>query len=660
MLAVAASLAAASAAEPGVPGVPIVFTQLPVAPEKERTGGRAGGALPQDYGEGGRLVRLDPEGGLHLLSGDFQSACGADVSFDGQRLLFAGKRHAGDAWDIWEMQMDGTGVRQITRNAGNCRSPAYQATLYTIVSNEPWYQIMFVSDAAGEMNEYGASTATSIYSCKLDGSGLRRLTFNLSDDLDPFLMQDGRVLLASWQRMDLRRGYEGRVALFDINTDGTDYAFYAGTQGARIKQMPCATREGLVIFVEADRVDWDGAGQLAAVTQRRPLYSYRKLTNDPAWVYHSPAPLRDGEVLVARRPAGREGTHGLCRYNPRTGAVQTVFDDPAWHDVHARVLAPRPEADGRSSVVNEEYATGKLYCLNAYQSEPQVQAHLRPGVLRQLRVIEGLAVPATDAGAYFGARPNGALGGPGARTDALPGMAARRLLGVVAVEEDGSFQIEVPADTPIQLQVLDEDGLALQSCGWIWVKPKESRGCIGCHEDPELAPENRFVAALSQPAPRLTLPPERRRSVSFQRDMMLIVNGKCAGCHNDASSGLDLRADPVEAFNRAYLSLLAVQDGVGAGDTGVRSRYLTPGEARSSPLVWRILGRNTSRPWDASFGCGGPSGVCPPPGAAPLTPEEKLTIIEWVDLGACWSAGQSLGGTPPPSPAADNGGEGHR
>ena len=79
--------------------------------------------------------------------------------------------------------------------------------------------------------------------------------------------------------------------------------------------------------------------------------------------------------------------------------------------------------------------------------------------------------------------------------DSLP-IAVRRgvgILGEVPVEEDGSFNVEIPANTPIELQILDADGMALRSCGWIWAKNHEPRGCIGCHEDNELTPENRFV-----------------------------------------------------------------------------------------------------------------------------------------------------------------------
>ena len=109
----------------------------------------------------------------------------------------------------------------------------------------------------------------------------------------------------------------------------------------------------------------------------------------------------------------------------------------------------------------------------------------------------------------------------------------RRLVGEAPVEADGSFNVEVPADTPLLLQTLDERGLALATCGWIWVKPKETRGCIGCHEDPERIPENEYVLALRRPSNRLTLPPEQRRSVSFREDIAPMLQKHCAtaDCH---------------------------------------------------------------------------------------------------------------------------------
>ena len=34
----------------------------------------------------------------------------------------------------------------------------------------------------------------------MDGSALRRLTFNLSNDMDPVILPDGRMVYAGWLR----------------------------------------------------------------------------------------------------------------------------------------------------------------------------------------------------------------------------------------------------------------------------------------------------------------------------------------------------------------------------------------------------------------------------------------------------------------------------
>ena len=141
------------------------------------------------------------------------------------------------------------------------------------------------------------------------------------------------------------------------------------------------------------------------------------------------------------------------------------------------------------------------------------------------------------------------------------------------MDEDGSFHLTVPPNTPFQLQMLDSNGMALRTSAWIWTKNKENRGCIGCHEDGELAPENLLAKALTKPSVPLTLPPERRRTVSFQRDVKPILEQKCGlkGCHAGAT--------PPRI------------------DTGVLT-------------------------------------TMPPKGAKPLTADEKRTIVEWIDLGA--------------------------
>jgi len=559
---------------------------------------------------------------IRVLAEGFHSVCEGSLSFDAKRILFSGKKKASDPWNIYEMGVDGLGVRQITRNAGNCRRASYQPKLYTIVSPEPWYQITFVSDAAGKMNEYGSAPATDLYSCKLDGSSQRRLTFNPSSDMDPFVMSSGRLLFASWRRSGLNRGVPGRVSLFGMGIDGTDYAAFSTDEGRRIKHMPCTTTGGLAVFVEADRVGWDGAGYLSGVRLRRPLHSYQRITKASEGLFHSPSPLPDGKILVSRRPADGSGTHGVFRLDPISGRRELVFDDPKYHDIQATVIHKRSEPDGRSTVVTAKDPNGKLYCLNVYTSDLKDPKWMPPGTVKSVRVLAGVPQSAGKGGA----KPNG-----------IPPLIRRRILGQVPIETDGSFNIEVPANTPIELQILDADGLALRTCSWIWARNHEPRGCIGCHEDGELTPENRFQKAFERKPVSLRAP--KRSSIDFRRDVMPIINAKCVPCHGPRGKPPRLdggdKAVTKSSFNRAYESLLALEKAGAAG--GFRGKYVQPGQARKSPLMWHIYGRNTARGWDGATIKKKRSKPIPRGKAKPLTDTEKRTFVEWIDLGAMWN-----------------------
>ncbi len=627
---------------------PIVLTQVPTGPNFEKAEPAAGGMLRALSGDGARILVVSPDSSVRVLSDGFYGACEADVSFDGTRILFAGKRTADDNWNIYEMGVDGSGVRQITQDTGNCRHPVYLSTLYTIVSPRPWYQLAFVSDLAGTVNEQGPTPATHLYTCKLDGSALRRLTFNLSSDFDPCLMSDGRLLFASWQRSNLHRGIRGRIGLHAVNIDGTDRSLFAGEQTRRIRHMPCETADGRVIFVEADWAEWDGAGRLAAVRIRRPLHSYRPLTQPDQGLFHTPAALPDGSLLVSRRARDGGDTLGVYRLDLASGELQLLFDDPHFHEVQARIIRSHPVPDGRSSVVTEKDPHGRLYCLNVYNSDVRREC-LPAGTVARLRVLEGIPLRAEDWPQDLAAAPESSAG---FTIHGLPPLARRRMLGEIDVQPDGSFNIEVPANTHIELQILDRDGMALRTCTWIWAKNHEPRGCIGCHEDPELTPENLFMNALAGPSTPLTLPPARRRTVDFRRDVMPIIAAKCLPCHRQDGSPPRLDGGPprrdggerfvarnlADNFNQAYIALLATE---GSGDASAY-RYVHPGRARTSPLIWHLFGRNTSRPWDETA-VSEKVKLIPPGESVPLTADERRTFVEWIDMGALWDG---AGGPP--------------
>ena len=58
----------------------------------------------------------------------------------------------------------------------------------------------------------------------------------------------------------------------------------------------------------------------------------------------------------------------------------------------------------------------------------------------------------------------------------------QQILGYAPVEPDGSFKLQVPADTPLALAVVDAKGRGIQThLNWIQVRPGERRTCDGCH-----------------------------------------------------------------------------------------------------------------------------------------------------------------------------------
>lgn len=620
---------------------PIVLTQVPAASVHPATLPPEA-LLRTDLFDGARLVSVSPGGLVRVLSEGFHSACDPGLSFDASRLVFAGKKEAGSPWRIYEVGLDGQGLRPVSPEGQDARTPVYLSTLFTLDSPQPWFTIAYGARVK-TLNEVG-QPAWSLCNIKLDGTELRRLTFNPNNNFDPFQMWDGRLIYAA-ERYPLEPdGQAGRVQLFGIHIEGADAEFYGGGQGRRIQHMPCATEQGWVVFVESDQAVWDGAGQLACVQENRPHTTYKRLTEGTPWLYLYPSPWHDNLCLVSRRPADGTATCGVFSFDPDRRECEPVYDSPDYHDLQAKVVRARRSPDGHSTVVETKGDTGILYGLNCYDADARMRPHLSQGVFKRVRLIEGVIRTAENrTRAEDSSRP----------------LIVRRLIGEAPVETDGSFNLEVPASTPMLLQALDERGLALATCGWLWVQPKEKRGCIGCHEDPELIPENLYAQALRRPSHRLILPPAQRRSVAFREDVVPILETCCAlaDCHGGQDTPLHMpfQSKPLseQASREVYTALLAPRQGAGLTPSPLpgRGKYVDAGRARTSFLVWQILGSAMARPWDA------PSDqadareskvkAMPPLGhGKPLSEEEIKTLVQWIDLGAPWQAVR------PPAPPA--------
>jgi hypothetical protein len=432
----------------------LVFTQVPI---------ESGFDLPA----GSRIVSYDlsrrKEGVTNLTEG-FSAAGRPDVSFDGQRVLFVGRRAPDEPFDAWEMNTDGTGPRRITSQAADISKAIYLSTIYTIDDAEPADQIAFV-----RQDDNGIR---SLYTCRLDGTRVARIAFDPYGATDPCALSDGRLLFTG--------GPES--ALLTVNTDGTDvFVFAAAHEPAAFRGMPCETEDGWIVFVESPDDDQDRGGALVAVSRTASLGTRRVIDDGVSGRYRCPTAAGAGRLLVSfRRP--EMPSYGLYWVDFESGKRSGIFNPRQWHELDAVVVRPRTRPAGRSSVVDERVSRGLLYCLDASISDTtrsQVAGEQR---IEQLSVYKALVGGGREAGGQ----------------DA--GVFDQELLGTVPVEADGSFHLGVPVRTPLRLETLGPDGEVLRAMrSWFWVMPGERRGCIGCHEDRELSPPNRHPLALRKP-----------------------------------------------------------------------------------------------------------------------------------------------------------------
>jgi len=460
----------------------IVFTQEPIAD------GEAAGS---------RIALLHPDGTLEVLSTEFASASDPGVSFDGARILFAGKRTAEEPWNIWEIHADGSSPRQLTDDLGDCREPFYLASASvnppSFEDRVPW--IGFTSTAAGALDDQGLAPAPSLYVMSLEpvagrGTVVWRTTYNLGGDRFPTAMLDGRVLFTSRQR--------DRSQLLTVTWAGDNLnPFYTANDGPLYKTEACEMPDRTVVFVESQTATPERGGRLVRVSLRRPLGSHEVLSRGDGR-YRTPHAAADA-LLVSY--ASSEQSFGIYRFDFETGGPgPVVYDDPAWHDVDAMPRAPHPEPIARipmlefASVLDIEgiEGAGQLHCMSVYDSDQPEIRRLEPGQVKWARFVKGVPEPASGPGEPSG-DPSGDWPPPGVTV---------RLLGDVPVEPDGSFFVNVAGNVPFYIELLDEQKVTLHTMRtWMWVRSRSQRGCIGCHEDKELAPQNRATQALLKMRP---------------------------------------------------------------------------------------------------------------------------------------------------------------
>lgn len=438
--------------------------------------------------DGSAVVRHDVRiGGAELrpLTSDFVSAGRADVSFDGRRILFVGKRTANERFRAWEMNADGSNVRLVSDCATDCLAAVYLSTIYTLDADVPVHQVALVSRPSDDV-------PPALYTSRLDGSRLRRITFHPGGAFDPVPLSDGRLLFVAGidPAAATPTPRAPRTALMTVFPDGTElFPFAALHAPPALRFAPCTISGDRVAFLESPAFTDGGSTRMLVVSRIRSLLEPKELLRADGCLIASLRPADVGRML-ASVVSSSNGTLDLYLSDEnRAGDWTTLLESADAHELDPMLLASRTEPAGRSSVVRDDVSDGELFVLDAYLSDGSVAPLVERGRIHAIRV---LAAEDADPSATNG----GDMSGP-IRRDERARTSRIVALGIVPVEPDGSFYARVPAQTPLRLETLDGSGHSITTMSsWFWVMPGERRGCIGCHEDRERTPPNRHPLAL--------------------------------------------------------------------------------------------------------------------------------------------------------------------
>jgi len=247
-----------------------------------------------------------------------------------------------------------------------------------------------------------------------------------------------------------------------LRPDGTkNELFYSAAAGRHPAGKGRETENGKIVFVESGSSNYD-YGKLISINYNNPLHSGTDLSSSLEGDFISVFPLKTGKFLVAYRKSESD-RFGLYEFDTDNKALGKLVYESKDFDIAEVVAAENRERSKKlPSEVDMGVKTGLILCQDVNFHDLTTSLNEKLSAINKIRII--------------------------GRDSAL---------GEIDIEKDGSFYLKVIADTPFQIQTIDDKGnLIGKPCEWIYLRPNERRGCIGCHEDHELVPENKVSMAV--------------------------------------------------------------------------------------------------------------------------------------------------------------------
>lgn len=506
-----------------------------------------------------------------------QKACGGNVleprlSWDAQRIVFSfvktlpgqpdpaslDNRRDEGFYHIYEIHVDGTGLRQLTAGPYDDLMPTYlpDGGIAFCSTRRRGYARCFGPQFSPRWHVY------TLHRMDGDGKNLRTLSFHDTNEWFPAVSHEGLILYSRWDYID--RDAVTHQNLWATRPDGSNpQALWGNATPSphctfQIQPIPGSSKivftasahhsiaAGSIALVDP-LVGRDGHAAITRITPEVPFPEAESM-NIPEY-YEAPWPLSEEYFLVGYSPTPLVWEPGANAANAvgiylldRWGNRELIYRDPEIGSTNPCPLVPRARPPVLPGLPPDAPATGEMVVADIYQGLGDVPR----GSIKELRIVQ--IFPKTTVVAN--APPIGLAGEENGRA----------ILGTVPVHADGSARFTVPARKPILFQALDANGMAYQTMRSVtYVQPGERVACVGCHE-PRMSAPVRSAAAVTAMAPKpAPIDPGALggRPFSFVEMVQPVLDKHCVRCHGgEKTEGkIDLTRTPSGSFTRSYVAL---------------------------------------------------------------------------------------------------------
>lgn len=478
------------------------------------------------------------------------------LHWDGDRAMFT-QTMSDNRWNVFEVKLNNGDCKKLIDNPEpdlEFYDGTYLPDGRIIANSNIGYQgvpCVNGSDPVGNMVLYTPQS-----------KNLRRLTFDQDANWNPVIMNNGRVMYTRWEYTDLTHYYT-RIVM-NMNPDGTEQKALYGSGSMfpnstfDVQPLPGyasafvgiisghhgVARSGRLILFDPAKARKGAAGMLQEIPHRnRPIVEEVKdRLVDGVWPqFIKPSPLNDTYFLVAAKLDKNDlwGIYLVDKFDNVT-CLHKMEGEGYISPIAVRKTVTPPAIPDRVKL-DDKQAT--VFIQNIYEGEGL--KGIPRGTVKSLRLhaYEYAYVQTQSDHNWHGIQS---------------GWDIKRMLGTVPVEEDGSVIFKIPANTPVSIQPLDKDGVAVQWMrSWLTGQPGEIVSCVGCHEDQnQIVIPKRVIA--SQKAPHALTPPEGgTRSFTFDLEVQPILDRACIACHNGEGKAFDLRGGKKDGkgYGTSYLNL---------------------------------------------------------------------------------------------------------